>query len=420
VTILALSWSFDRIDWSIVREYSFEYGVKGATSLAIPRPWIPPFVLLSVGAAKSIAAGAPISRFVDLDAITPLLEGAEQFIVRSSVVGETIWERGTYTSVKVDAIDDVMTKLDSAARAVLKATEGKVAGLMLQRYVQPRTEGEFGNLLRISKTRDHWEISTRSAGETISHQRLNAQRDQAADPSKQLLARAGLSRERLFASIGAWINNELLLQGERCNCEWINDGIQFFIVQIDEEAEDRTGANPFQIRVPATAQPAAKSGRYLTVADKSSLGKWDKLKVLEQLWEAEAVHRPVLFCLPISDLRDTTATSQKLLEADFLELIGEAGIHRNATDRTNARSGLRVDQTKGLPGNIDLRSTEPGDFSAPAAGEGDCANRQDVLSCRSGVLRSDQGLGQLLEAVGIKTRLACSIGGQCDPESRIR
>jgi hypothetical protein len=74
--------------------------------------------------------------------------------------------------------------------------------------VQPRARGEFGNLLRVSKTRDHWELSSNASGAT-SRVRFNTQRDEAANSRSPLELKRGVPRERLFGSIAAWLNNYL-------------------------------------------------------------------------------------------------------------------------------------------------------------------------------------------------------------------
>jgi hypothetical protein len=46
----------------------------------------------------------------------------------------------------------------------------------------------------------------------------------------------------------------------------------------------------------------AAKGAFLAHAEGDALKQWDKLKVLEELWEPEASHKPVLFYVPLIDL----------------------------------------------------------------------------------------------------------------------
>jgi predicted house-cleaning noncanonical NTP pyrophosphatase (MazG superfamily) len=340
VSDILLSDEIDRVDWSDVRQFSDRFGVKGATSLAIPRHWTLPFALVSSGLVSHLKDGAPIESAIGEEALQKILRLAEvsgQLIVRSSVVDETIWDRGTYRSIVVPSGDRFIERVDTAVRDIIASTEGRPTGLMIQRHFVPASSGEFGNLQRISKTRDQWEISVRESGGVTTRQRLNSQRDEAADPNEPLPVRAGLSRERLFGSIGAWLNNEMLIgRPNRLNCEWITDNRYFFLVQIDEEDDDIWGVNPFQVRIPPATRPTASSGHYLKLAEGKSLTEWDKLQVLEQLWEPSASHKPMLFYVPLSELpARATPTAKRQLEEDFRSLIGSAGI----VVRTSVRAG---------------------------------------------------------------------------------
>jgi predicted house-cleaning noncanonical NTP pyrophosphatase (MazG superfamily) len=319
-------------DWSESKLVAQEFGVKGASSLALPRAWTLPFALIPINEVSKISEIMPLSGLLgndDLARITKLAGDCGEIIVRSSVVGESIWDRGTYRSVTVSALsDDFLPNLDGAAREVVASASPRVTALMVQRYTAPVSRGEFGNLQRISKTRDHWEISTTDRTGAVARQRLNCQRDSAADPDLPIKAQSGISKERLFGSIAAWMNNELLRgKSQRLNCEWLTDNRQFYLVQIDEEGEDLWGMNPFQFRVPHCSRPHATSGVYLRLAEGAVINEWDKLKVLDELWEDRSSHKPILFYVRLSDLpRADDAVGRNELQADFRDLIGTAGI----------------------------------------------------------------------------------------------
>lgn len=338
-----LSDEIERIEWSDIPQFSDSFGVKGATSLAIPRAWTLPFAILSADVLAKLDSSCTLTSVLEpatLQRILALAGETGRLIVRSSVIRESIWERGTYHSVQVEAAaagGSLADRLFVAAREVIASTGERPRGLMIQRFIRPASQGEFGNLQRISKTRDQWEIATREPAGVTSRQRLNSQRDQAAQPAEPLAVRAGLPRERLFGAIGAWLNNELLIgRSQRLNCEWITDNRQFFIVQIDEEDEDLWGVNPFQVRIPPEIRPAANSGHYLKLAEGNAIKTWDKLQVLEQLWEPAAAHTPMLFYVPASDLpRRASKAAVVKLESDFRSLLGPVGI----IVRTSVRAG---------------------------------------------------------------------------------
>jgi predicted house-cleaning noncanonical NTP pyrophosphatase (MazG superfamily) len=330
-----------RIDWSEVSSLRNSYGVKAASSLAVPRAWTPSFALVPSTIVASVGTASSLSSVLgdaEVDRILTLATSNSTLIIRSSVIGESIWDRGTYRSVVMETSGgDAIERLNTEARSVIGSAGGRAIGLMIQRYIQPVSQGEFGNLQRISKTRDHWEVSTADGVGSTSIQRLNSQRDQAADPNEPLSIRSGLARERLFGSIGAWLNNELMLgRSQRLNCEWITDNRKFFLVQIDEEDEDIRGVNPFQVRIPPAIRPTGDRGHHLQLTDTGALKSWDKLKVLEDLWEPDAPHKPILFFVPLSKLPAQVGTIVlRELEDDFRTLIGPAGI----IVRTSVRAG---------------------------------------------------------------------------------
>lgn len=311
------------LGWSDAHAQSAEFGPKGALLLALPRSWTPPFALIAAS--------------LDRDIISPLLPriralANEELIVRSSVLGESIWDRGKYRSVKCDvAVEDFAECLFRAIGQVVDSAPGKLVALVIQRFVKPLARGEFGNLLRISKTRDHWELST-EAGEGTSRVRLNTQRDEAASQDAPLRNKA--PRERLFGSVAAWLNNDLLRgRRQRLNCEWAVDSENLYIVQLDEEDEDYVGMNPFQLRVSSSRQAPAAKGAFLAYAEGDALKAWDKLKVLEELWEPEATHKPTLFFVSLADLKGDDV--ERRLADDFRSLVAV----RDIVVRTSVRAG---------------------------------------------------------------------------------
>ncbi|MFD1330749.1 nucleoside triphosphate pyrophosphohydrolase [Methylopila musalis] len=320
------------IDWSEAELARSDYGVKGASCLALPRAWTLPFALVPTDVVAATSREKPLSSIIDandLRRIEAMAGSAQELIVRSSVVGESIWDRGTYESVRIAVgSPEFAQDLDKAVDRVTASALGKPTGLMIQRFIKSASQGEFGNLQRISKTRDQWEISSTDRSGFMTHSRLNSQRDPAASPNSPIAARSGVSRERLFGSIAAWLNNELLRgKSRRLNCEWITDNRHFYLVQIDEEDDDRWGINPFQLRVPYCPRPSEANGQYLKIADSAAIIGWDKLIVLNELWEENSPHKPILFYFRVSDTPQASdAEGVKRLTSDFRELVGTSGI----------------------------------------------------------------------------------------------
>ncbi|MGO4122883.1 hypothetical protein AB4Z01_00725 [Inquilinus sp. YAF38] len=345
---IIFSWDSDPLSWAEIESLRQEFGSKAATLATLPRLWTPPFALVSAGVFEDNKAdlnaidGEAIDRLRHLAAMTGVI------YVRSSIVGEMIWDRGSYESVPVRAdTEDFVGDICSAIRQVLDSAPKRRVGIVMQSYLTPRGKGEFGNLLRISKTRDHWELSSDYGGLT-SRVRLNAQRDEAANPRRSLEIKPGMQRERLFGSIAAWLNNDLL-RGvlQRVNCEWIETSDdKVYLVQVDQEDEDVSGVNPFNVRIGPFYRPASVNGRFLRAAEGDALKQWDKLRVLEELWEPDAANRPTLFYVPFEQLpRTGDADGLQNLEEDFRSLIGPDGIVIRTSGHEKA---LNLRRTEGL------------------------------------------------------------------------
>lgn len=342
----------DSTEWSSTDEAKLRFGTKAGTLATLPRRWTPPFALVSAelfvagndGRAILELGGETISRIRSLGKATGNL------IVRSSVIGETIWERGTYESVVIDSsVENFEESLSEAASKVLQSAPARRVGLVIQEYIRPIAHGDFGNLLRVSKTRDQWELSYEDDN-TTSSVRFNAQRDQAADPYSALEIRPGIPLERLLGSVAAWLNNDLLRGiSQRLNCEWITDARCLYLVQIDQEDEDFVGVNPFQIRIAPAHQPASKRGTFIAPAEGSAVAEWDKLQVLEELYDLDEPRKPALFYIPLSKLPATgDAAELAALEQDLREIIGPDNIVIRTSVRAGGDKPVNMRRTEGL------------------------------------------------------------------------
>lgn len=354
MTGVTFSSAVARLDWSEARSTAPIFGPKGASLLALPTGWTPPFALIPAETASPISSGAALSDLLDAADWRQVVELASadgRLIVRSSVIGESIWDRGTYVSIVVDLNpeDTLAERMNTAAREVVASANGKPVALVVQQHVDAASMGEFGNLQRISKTRDQWELSQTDRAGSPSRTRLNSQRDVAANPDGPISVRAGVTTERLFGSVAAWLNNELLRgKSQRLNCEWVTDNRAFYIVQVDEEDEDVWGVNPLQLRVAPSIRPPAASGQFLRLAEGEALKEWDKLKVLDELWEPGAQHRPTLFYVALQDLPASDAAGVRALADDFGTLIGLSGIVVRTSVRAGEEKVLNLPRTECL------------------------------------------------------------------------
>lgn len=161
------------------------------------------------------------------------------------------------------------------------------------------------------------------------------------------MARPGLSLERLFGSVGAWVNNELLRgQSTRLNVEWISDATRFFVVQLDEEDEDLTGINPWQVAISPIHTAEGGAGHYIQSPDSAAIEHWDKLRVLKELWLEGESHKPNLFYIPLSKLPDTrNLSATRALADEFARLLGPDNIMVRTSVRRKENKPVNLPRT---------------------------------------------------------------------------
>ncbi len=339
-------------EWSDTDELKLRFGTKAAALATLPRRWTPAFVLISAELLADANHGRSILGLGKdtILRIRNLGRATGTLIVRSSVISETIWERGKYESVLIDSnAEDFEDALVNAIAKVLQSAPGRRVGLVIQNYIKPLAHGEFGNLLRVSKTRDQWELSYEGDNTTFSV-RFNTQRDQAADPVSALEIKSGLALERLLGSVAAWLNNDLLRGiSQRLNCEWITDGRYLFLVQIDQEDEDFVGVNPFQVRIAPAHQPISKEGIFIAPAEGAAVAEWDKLQVLHELYDENEPRKPTLFYIPVSKLPISGDLAELAkLENDFRQIIGPDNIVIRTSVRAGQDKPVNMKRTEGL------------------------------------------------------------------------
>lgn len=341
-----------RLEWAEASALSSIYGPKGALLLALPRAWVPKFALYSSEAVESILSNASqlLSEIIGEDALGLIVPG-RSIIVRSSILDESIWERGSFHSVILRdlAEETTLDRLLGAIEEVRQSAVGRRVAIVLQDYIRPQFHGEFGNLLCVSKTRDHWQVSSVSPAGVETEGRVNSQRDISADDQHELARYIRPTNPRSFGAIAAWVNSVLLHKVQcRVNLEWVSSGNDFFLVQIDEETEDFIGINPFQIRLPTVHTLGPKSGKFIKSPDPALKSAWDKLAVLDELWTAGEVRTPLLFAIEPTDLIGADSVVRDVLEKDFLEVVGPDKIIVRTSIRRGAEKITNLPKSEGL------------------------------------------------------------------------
>lgn len=370
------SHELEPITWSEAETLIPQYGPKASRLLCLPRCWTPPFVVwpeelvakLTTTVDDELATKAWRS-------IQELLRGAKDIILRSSVTTETIWDRGTYESVQVsnsaNGID--WAKVREALVRVADSAVGRKTAVIVQVFLKPSEVGEFGNVLRVSKTRDQWELSARTGGSVYQTDRVNTQRDSSPAIDQPLAVRSGITRERFFGPIGAWVNNSLVRgTSARVNCEWILSESTFWIVQLDGEDEDYVGVNPHQIPIETWPEHNEVKSELILAPSKADILLWDKLRVLDELYDVNVQSAPRLYLLTCTAVHDKKDDARFLtqLEGDFKSLFSKNIVIR----------------TSGLASAEKLTNLPRTECLSPAEAVNWCVKTVNIFDCRKGII----------------------------------
>src|SRR5258708_17033826 len=104
-------------DWSDGASHRAIYGPKGALLTTLPRLWTPPFALIPAALVADAERSGKLSLILKRSQILRMraLVGIDGLIVRSSGVGESIWDPGKYESSIVGSVDrDFYSQLQEA------------------------------------------------------------------------------------------------------------------------------------------------------------------------------------------------------------------------------------------------------------------------------------------------------------------
>lgn len=328
------------------------YGTKGAFLAALPPAWTPPFALFSYDEIEALGS--------DLDSALLIPEQllGHDLIIRSSVVGETIWDRGTFLSLHIAASQSghlAVAAIRQIHKDMSDSRPSAKLAIIVQRYLPDCEKGTLGNLNRLSKTREQWSRFSEVDGlETIPH-RFNSQRDQAADPRVPLIIDRHVPLERKFGSSCRWLIDRfsLVLGKDRMLLEWaIADG-QVYLFQCDLDQDNDRGVDPATEEILSRLVTNSEPPKILRSPTKLDIAEWDKLKILDELATEYSTLPQKLFFLPHADAKAALddLAARTLLESDFDRLFGSMAVIR-VTRKTGAN------KTTNLPCSSSCLSAE--------------------------------------------------------------
>lgn len=271
-------------------------GSKAAGLAELPENWTPPFFALSTEAFGRWDRGDTQPSWLIKDpkfrnALSNLSQGTTRtvqerlgehtrprLIVRSSVPGENLTQRGRFKSTICDADEGALIQAVHEVWEIIESLTDKPAGLVIQRFLKPVAQGHLSNEQRISKARTEWIVEIESGswqGDPV--QRISSHRTEKANHDP-LVAENQKALLRVFRRVGAAERPD----ETRVHFEWIWDGSQAWIVQKDNIPEV-DGKKPGS-GLPWTKSPNTPDVEFLIPWDQSQ-NDWKKVNALRTFQE---------------------------------------------------------------------------------------------------------------------------------------
>lgn len=327
------------LDW-VVRNY----GTKAAGMMRIPPAWCPPFIAIPVWLYKEwdqkrghLPHALHKKRGLDLSgAINELVAlGAQNFIVRSSAIEESMDQRGRYRSYPVNKKEGVPGVLKAVEKIYRQFSGGNGTndsiGVLIQPHYVPTSYGHLSNEVHVSPTRNQWgyviEGPSYAPGKGLNSKFASSPNSKKPIP---LLAQKDLPKR--LRQVAHWAERQV---DERCHFEWCASAHTLWLVQFDLESEISTGVDPLDVSL---LRIKSRSDIYLPSADSVfSLYKvgsgtpWKKLQNVNDFQSSTGAPLPRLYFATAFAIERTLRTRPPQALADEIDEL------------TNGRAVLRTD-----------------------------------------------------------------------------
>lgn len=239
-------------------------GIKAMGLLRIPSPWVPPFFVVSgktpasqtAIAAAATAAGIPVA----------------DVYVRSNGTMEGVEERGALDSVKCALSGAALTIKQMQASEIFRAeSERQEIHLIIQARVPAREQGHLSNERRLSRQPRDWHAEL--DGGAIEPVGVRLWRDASSLAEKTLACDNKASISRALRAVAAWA------LPCRAHFEWIWDGTNVWLVQLDFLAPRKNGIKPSSL-VSRVSRPEFVVGdmKICAIANGGHFQKYGKLR----------------------------------------------------------------------------------------------------------------------------------------------
>ncbi len=279
-------------DFASFQKVAQLYGAKAAGLFGLPVAWVPKFVAVPVSFYEEWRRTGTLNKKLFTGILNWVSsESSRGIIVRSSSRGERITDRGKYRSETVSVPNEqTLTNAILSVFAAAKETDSADAmGLVIQSYRRSTMEGHLSNEVRLSPTRNQWvyEIEVPWA----SSRGLNSKLATSPDPAIPLPSQR--NPHQTLRSIGRWCCDHFK---PRCHLEWLADGSDIYIVQLDFEwREFDSGTDPHATLYNRDAFPDQAARNNLLQFQIGSETRWKKLQNLSEFDFGPGRPAPILY-----------------------------------------------------------------------------------------------------------------------------
>lgn len=347
-------------------ELELSYGTKTKGLARVPTSWRTEGLAISLASTQVFCQGDATARS-EAQKISKILKnewGACNLIIRSSAVGETLFDRGRFISCEMvrnstndllEAIIEVCTRSNDKGDG--RAFNDQMA-VLIQPHLHPFAKGHMANTKQVSKTRNQWQVDIEEADvefrgiHFIPAVRFNSQRTPAAKAGEELgpvFRQSGISKG--LKPLGAALAELESLVA----IEWVIDSKgRVFVVQCDDETDPPNAINPQTFELPdQSTTPAFEPPQPFVIYNPEVLSPYRKLAAISDFnIDGMAALPQVAWCL-VSTLNSTlkNASSRAKLVSQLDSFAPSGIVIRSDILKTEGTTGMnlpRTDTCKGI------------------------------------------------------------------------
>ena len=355
-------------------------GEKASGLLKIPAKWTFPFIVLPTDFQKALEFRADRDRSSDLlDAYSSIrtelgswlnvLTDDEKFglIIRSSIVGESLEERGRYLSSPIGprfSFQDFCGSIYEIVNQAKAQSSDVGVAVIVQRSLKLEILGHLSNETHLMPTRDRWMVEYRQDDQDIRFG-VNSRREVSPQVDQPLFAKSHTGLRALLRKVGKWGNENF---ADRMHFEWGYKNDEVWLLQLDFEREDEFGADPkvlINSGRPEFLPPKIRRFEFFSVFKPRKRTPWPKLQNINDFDVGETAPKHRMYYCPGIRVETVIGNrhAQKRLEVEVENLTGGFAVIRTdvknkhgpqhnlpRTDTIDAKNGARWmrDQCKAL------------------------------------------------------------------------